>query len=434
MGIIVLSHRTLYYQINNGYFEFLVILHRISVNIRCSDFTSGDMEFIEHPTLIDQKHDFESVLSKISTENVDKVLAPFRLCCVTVERMITSGRTNIIYLIKTKPVLQSNQSSATELILKVSNPHRFWAQYRTKNEVFAMQYIHENTTIPLPKVIDYSYDAKASLLQCEYILMEKIHGNTLESIIRQIDHSALMKIREAMIGYVKQMRQLQMPEMRKIGSFRSKDMALGGCVQDGPNLGPFHTIQQFIIGHLEFSVQRIQTDQQLLEFGQHLLSPLQTVIERARIDEFLCNAKNTFYMTHTDLNSSNIVVNETTGKILAILDWERSTITFEENDIKFYERWCDDDQRQKKIRQWIHTDTPSQFGVSHISSDMDKINPYLDVMYAIMYATFYSCTWYDSEHMVMRHIKRFLGIVENATAVFNNTYYNRQQTKEVAET
>jgi hypothetical protein len=52
-------------------------------------------------------------------------------------------------------------------------------------------------------------------------------------------------------------------------------MLIGGIIEDGPTLGPFNTIKEYIIEHLQWSIQRIQTDKQLLENGEHLILSLE---------------------------------------------------------------------------------------------------------------------------------------------------------------
>jgi aminoglycoside phosphotransferase (APT) family kinase protein len=373
------------------------------------------MNFIEHPSYLEQIHDIDLILSKLTMENMNKLLERFRLKCISFERLQTSGQINLIFNLKA----QSNTLSSIEFILKISNPHRYWKEYRTKNEVYTMQYLIEHTTIPIPKIIDYSNDAKTSILSCEYILMEKIQGNTLESVIENMPNQTLVITAMELTDYVKQLRQINFPQMNRIGSFSNKQMFLGGSIEDGPTLGPFNTLKEYIIEHLQWAIKRIQTDEQLFQHGKHLIDSLEKIIHDAETDLNLLNPKIKFHITHTDLNSSNILIDENTGKILAILDWERCAITFTNNDIEFYSHWFDDKQQEKQFQSIIEQQQ-NYLDLVHDASNMQYIKWYLDIMYPAMYATFYSCTWFECEQTVTEHMKRFLQETEEAIIAFNN--------------
>ena len=373
------------------------------------------MAFLRHPPYFEQMQNIDLILSKLTMGNMNKLLERFGLECISFERLQTSGRINLIYNLK----VQSKASSSIEFILKISNPHPYWKEVRTKNELYTMQYLLEHTTIPIPKIIDYSDDVKTSILSCEYILMEKVLGNTLESVIENKSKQVLDKTAIELIDYVKQLRQIKLPQMNQIGSFCNKQMCLSGSIEDGPTLGPFNTLKEYIIEHLHWVIQRIETDEQLFQNGKHLILPLQKIINCAQTDPNLSNPQMKYHMTHTDLNSSNILIDENTGTVLAILDWERCAMTFSNNDIEFYSRWFNDNQQENQFKSIIERQQ-SYVYLLNDTCDMQKIKWYLDVMYPAMYATFYSCTWFEHEPTVNEHIKLFLQETEDAITAFNN--------------
>ena len=371
------------------------------------------MDFIQHPSYLEQMHSIESVLSKVTIENLNKLVEQFGFECICFERLQTSGRINPIFNLK----VQSKTSSNIEFILKISNPHSYWKQCRVKNEVYTMKYLIEHTTIPIPKIIDYSIDSNTSILSSEYILMEKISGNTLESLIQQMSNQTLMKIVMDITDYIKELRQIKLPQMNKIGSFCNKEMFLGGTIEDGPTLGPFNTLKEYITEHLHWAIQRIQTDEQLFHRGKDLIPSLQKISHLAQTDPSLTNPEMKFHLTHTDLNTSNILVDENTGNILAILDWESCAMTFNNNDIEFYSGWFDDNQRENKFKSFIQ----QQQNYLHLLNDqcdMQNIKWYLDVMYTAMFATFFSCTWFECEQTVIVHCQHFLKQTEETIIKF----------------
>lgn len=175
-----------------------------------------------------------------------------------------------------------------------------------------------------------------------------------------------------------------LPEMNQIGSFKSKDMSLGGTIEDGPTLGPFHHIKDYIIQHLLWSIRRIQTDEQLSQYGGEFIIQLKRIIHHAEHDSNLINHQMKCYFTHTDLNPSNILIDETTGRIVGILDWERCAMTWDSNDVEFYRSWFDDDQQIKQFQ-------------SSLPSMISFTKYYFDIVHSAMYATFYSSTWFTSK-------------------------------------
>ncbi|UJR29913.1 hypothetical protein I4U23_017461 [Adineta vaga] len=370
------------------------------------------MEFIPHPSYLEQLQDIESILSRITIENLNKHFERIHIQCLSFERLQTSGRINLIFSLKTR----INSSVYQELILKISNPHRYWKNSRTKNEVFTMKYLLKHTTIPIPQIIDYSDDSLTNSLSCEYILMEKISGNTLETLIDNLSDEILTKIALELSDYVKQLRQIKLPN--QIGSFYNEEMKLSGTIEDGPTLGPFQTIKEYIIKHLYWSIERIKTDNDLFQFAAHLIVSLEKVIDYIQIDTKLLNEKVQFHFTHNDLNSSNILIDEKNGQILGILDWERTAMTFNNNDIEFCSSWFENDQRKIKIlsQEQNYVDLIDE------TFDMKDIQWYLDIMYSSMYTTFYSSTWFQNEQEVNQHMKHFLQDTENVILKFKNKF------------
>jgi serine/threonine protein kinase len=380
------------------------------------------MDFIQHPSYLEQVHHIKLILSKLTMENMNKLLERVGFQCISFEHLKTSGCINLIFNLKA----QSKTSASIEFILKISNPHCYWKEYRTKNEVFTMQYLCEHTTIPIPKIIDYSDDFKTSLLSCEYILMEKIHGNTLESIIEKISDQTLIKMAMELIDYVKQLRQIKLPQINQIGSFCNKQMLLGGTIEDGPTLRPFNTLKEYIIEHLQWAIQRIQTDEQLFQNGEHFILSLQKIIHHAQTDPNLSNSEIKFHVTHGDLNSANILVDENTGQILSILDWETCAMTFNNKDMEFYSGWFKDNQREKQFKSIIQQQQ-NYLDLLNNSCNMQYIKWYLDIMYPATYATFYSCTYFQSEQTVTEHIQQFLRETDDAIIAFNNNYLEEKK-------
>ncbi|CAF1584235.1 unnamed protein product [Adineta ricciae] len=378
------------------------------------------MEFLVHPTYSEQCEEVKLIFSKVTKENLDKLLQRLDLHCVSFERLNTSGQINFIFLLET----QSKSFESQELILKISNPHRYWRKFRTRNEVFTMKYVLQHTTIPVPKILDYSDDSTRSILSAEYILMEKLPGNTLEVSMKNMSEEALFKTALEVIDYIKQLRQIKLSGENQIGSFSTEEMSLGGIVDDSPMLGPFSTVKEYIIENLHWAIKRIQTDEFLFELTKHVLSPLETVVEYIERDPNVINENIPFRFTHTDLNPSNILVNEHDGHVLGILDWERAAMTFSNNDLEFTPAWFedDDDERKKRLQDLLEQEK-SYTTLMEDKIHTKELNWYLEIMFSAVYATFYSSTWFKNEEEVTEHIQCYVQKTEEAISSFNKDYF-----------
>lgn len=373
------------------------------------------MEFIPHPSYREQCEHIDLILSKITIENLNKIFERFNIQCLSFEHLQTSGRINSIFNIKTQSI---NSSVEQEFILKISNPHRYWKKSRTKNEAVTMQYLFQNTTIPVPKILDYSCDSQTSILSCEYILMQKISGKTLETVIDSMPDEFIVKTALELTDYIKQLRQIKFSDINQIGSFANEKMSLSATIEDGPTLGPFSTVKEYIIAHLRWSIKRIQTNEHLFTLAGHLLLPLEKVIGYVAKDEYFTREIR-FHFTHTDLNSSNILVDEHSGQILSILDWERTAMTFLNNDMEFFSSWLNDNSRKEQLASLLGRHQ-NYADLTKEMLDMKHIELYSDVMYAVMYATFYSSTWFQREEEVNEHIEHFIKEAESAVHRFDN--------------
>ena len=85
-----------------------------------------------------------------------------------------------------------------------------------------------------------------------------------------------------------------------------------------------------------------------------MIGELEKIIDHAQRDSYLFNYPMKFYFTHTDLTTSNILIDENTGQIRAILDWERCAMTFSSNDLDFYSSWFNDQQFKSTVQLGLH--------------------------------------------------------------------------------
>lgn len=172
------------------------------------------------------------------------------------------------------------------------------------NEAETMKYIKNNTNIPIPEV--YEYDRK-------HILMEYIKGDTLESILENLEKEKINNKNneeiinnriEKLIKNVEEQLKEYINEMRKhiflyIGSINNKP-----CYESFSDnlIGPFNN-------NLELNNFRIN----------------KLIVDEKNIKDYLeknKNFKTKFVLTHNDLGPYNIMIDN--FKITSILDWECS--------------------------------------------------------------------------------------------------------------
>lgn len=158
------------------------------------------------------------------------------------------------------------------------------------NEAETIKFIKENTTIPVPNILEYyTKDGK------NYIVMDRIDGKTLESELSNLNAEELENILLELKGYVNQMRNIT---SSYIGSIHNKP--LNDVLFQG---GPFYSEQ---------------------EFNQHMIDKFKDIL-RGHYHTILAKMlKNNhkIVFTHADINPRNILIKN--NKIIGIIDWEFS--------------------------------------------------------------------------------------------------------------
>jgi len=162
-------------------------------------------------------------------------------------------------------------------------------------ELEAMRYISENTTIPIPRVV-----AGWSFRKAVVIKMKFVKGPSAWSQWSHLTPTERDNLCNELVGYVEQLRRLIPPSKIKVSS------ALGGPIRDhrlGVNpCGPFDDIDNF---HT-FLREGIE----LSAYNEH--SPQVVELHQGTfISKF----------THGDLHPRNVIIDKH-GKILSIIDWD----------------------------------------------------------------------------------------------------------------
>ncbi|CAG7944718.1 unnamed protein product [Penicillium nalgiovense] len=157
-----------------------------------------------------------------------------------------------------------------------------------------LRFIAENTTIPVPKV----HDVRLEDDKVVGIVMDYMPGTQLDGIWDTLGPDQKQSIAEQLRGYISQLRNLK---GNYIGAVDRGTVAMGNW---GPIYGgPFDSEQEFnwwIISDLSPTLQ----------------APLRYYAEHALTDG------HEIVFTHSDFSSRNILVDENSYQVTAILDWE----------------------------------------------------------------------------------------------------------------
>ncbi|KAJ5938882.1 hypothetical protein N7466_002016 [Penicillium verhagenii] len=164
---------------------------------------------------------------------------------------------------------------------------------KAKVEVKTLNYLAENTDIPVPKVLRDWVDRNGRY----FVLNERVDGQTLEEAWPSLSESQKIDIADQIVQVRKQLREVTS------GAIQCVDQSPcypGLLFSDLEPRGPFHS------------------DQELWDALALKLSHLpQQVLQSLKMRLPKCEP---YVLTHCDLNLGNIMVQD--GKVVSILDWE----------------------------------------------------------------------------------------------------------------
>jgi aminoglycoside phosphotransferase len=208
------------------------------------------------------------------------------------------GLVNTIYFITTV--------NNKKLILKIINPSKIFKEKKTTNEVEIINFLTKNTTIPVPKIIDYS--TNTNLIGYEYILMTQIKGEPLSKKYDYISSIQRIKYIKTIANYVVQMNQFKFD---KIGQF-SNDMKLTKMVNT--NKGPFNDFSKYIYYGTKFYLKNVDSS----KFKKQIELINEFNEKKVKLTKLILP----YTLCHFDLAPHNIMVHN--NKITGVIDFEWS--------------------------------------------------------------------------------------------------------------
>lgn len=228
---------------------------------------------------------------------------------------------NSVYLITT--------TEGEEFIIKIGNP--IWKGFKTLNEVSALNYLKQNSSIPVPPVLAYENDAKHSPISAEYIIMPRMKGRPLSSEISRLykDKASYQKVLDQLANVIVE---LKTHKFSHIGNFLtsngdSSTLEIGGIV-DFAGYEIEHPCKYFsdyakhaliyYIHEMEALIEKRTPEAQLYT---HYVPILKDLLQSPNF-QHLDFENDKFVFSHQDFVMKNILVHD--DEVTAILDWEWS--------------------------------------------------------------------------------------------------------------
>lgn len=240
-----------------------------------------------------------------------------------------------------KPATAQTTVGANGLVLRVSGKHL--PRIKTINEVAVMQWVRENTTIPVPAVLHYD-DSEDNVLGHEFILMEKVGG----ILVEEAWDNQEMETKKFLVSQVADfMVQLHAHPFELIGgmqfsetdgsvvpgpvvdeeSWQAPDLATYWTPEEESKLnisGPYESYTALCAAQIECAIYAIERHDSLAWIPHVIVTRLRAFVDMLRNDREkvrdlkLNDVK--IVLAHRGLHFGNIMFHPITKKITAVLD------------------------------------------------------------------------------------------------------------------
>jgi len=224
--------------------------------------------------------------------------------------------------------------------------------YKTLSEVATITYVRDNTSITVPRIIA-SDSSCENELGFEYILMERVPGQSLNLIWPTLSWEQKTALVQEVAVVTAQMHELRFDQMGSL--FAADDLTKGSeqqtdfpGTQDDPIVdrlvsmaffwktrflldvprGPFRSEKEWLRVRLDLAeddLKQILNDPATDEDDREEIEDVQKTLIRlhSHFDTFFPSGSDSdvFYLFHNDVSRKNIMVNSE-GQLQALLDWE----------------------------------------------------------------------------------------------------------------
>ncbi|KAK2593631.1 hypothetical protein QQS21_008679 [Conoideocrella luteorostrata] len=224
---------------------------------------------------------------------------------------------------------------------------------KVANEVRIMEYLSQNTTIPVPRVRSWGLTAESPRHLGPFIIMDFVEGTVLSNILKQpaeqdqdmvlssnIDNTVLDKIYRQIAGYMLQLSRLSFPRIGSISrehddsntwsvtgrpvTYNMNELVtVAGCSEDIFPTSSFRTTSEYFrfiakqhLGHL-WTQRNVADNDEIAQARFVARNQFHKLISK-----YCINDTGPFLLFCDDLRPSNMLIHPETLQITAVLDLE----------------------------------------------------------------------------------------------------------------
>jgi len=171
------------------------------------------------------------------------------------------------------------------------------SDFGVQREAQAIAFVRERTSIPVPKILRIQVRGDDS-----WILMQRISGTRLDLAWPDMNQDTRRETVTQLKSYLNQLRDLRPPSPGWIGSC-SKEFVYDHRLNNGFPCGPFASVSEF-------------HDYLVAPLKQCPRPELSTEYRKLFSDDYCSN------FAHADMSYENILVDQRSGDVTGIIDWE----------------------------------------------------------------------------------------------------------------
>ncbi|KAH8688992.1 kinase-like domain-containing protein [Talaromyces proteolyticus] len=227
---------------------------------------------------------------------------------------------------------------SVDLVLRVSGDHV--PGIKTSNEAAILDWVSQNTSIPVPSVIRYDATTNNPLNR-EFIILTRSPGVTLSDIYDSLSQEDLDNICRQLMKFLVEIHQHPFNQIGGLVHSDDQKKIIPGPILDEhfwftPDIkryfdteetfetlnvgGPFNSYTNFTIALMEKYIHVAEIQKDLRFMLEHIPRLRAFCKVLPNFSEQLDETK--IRLAHKDLHFANMLYDQSTGRITAILDWE----------------------------------------------------------------------------------------------------------------